>query len=92
MMVSKVPPSLRAGREAQTRISYARYSPCLFERLGAHDDGDQVTLKMVFSQEANLEAANILRAKSNILNIYGQNMRRSTNEAVQTLYMLTARR
>lgn len=51
----------------------------------------QVTLKGVFSQEANIEAERILYSKSHILNIYGENMRTTTNEGVQTLYMLTKR-
>jgi len=57
--------------------------------LGGDYDGDQVTLKGIYSQEANQEAERIMRSKSHILNIYGQNMRKTTNEGVQTLYMLT---
>lgn len=57
--------------------------------LGGDYDGDQVTLKGVYSQEACLEAEKIMKSKSHILNIYGQNMRKTTNEGVQTLYMLT---
>lgn len=54
-------------------------------------DGDQVTVKGVFSQEACEEARKIMKSKAHILNIYGGNMRRTTNEGVQTLYMLTKR-
>lgn len=57
--------------------------------LGGDYDGDQVTVKAIFSQEGNLEAEKIMNNPSNILNIYGQNMRATTNEGVQTLYMLT---
>ena len=57
--------------------------------LGGDYDGDQVTAKACFSQEANMEAEKFMRSKSHILNIYGQNMRKTTNEGVQTLYMLT---
>jgi len=49
----------------------------------------QITLKGLFSQEANKEAEDIMRAKSHILNIAGTNMRKTTNEGVQTLYMMT---
>lgn len=52
-------------------------------------DGDQVTVKGLFSQEANIEAEKIMKSKSNILNIYGDNMRKTTNEGIQTLYALT---
>lgn len=57
--------------------------------LGGDYDGDQVTVKSVFSQEANLEADKIMHSKSHIINIYGENMRQTTNEGVQTLYMMT---
>lgn len=57
--------------------------------LGGDYDGDQVTIKALFSQEANKEAQEIMESKAHILNIYGQNMRRTTNEGVQTLYMMT---
>lgn len=57
--------------------------------LGGDYDGDQVTIKGVYSQEACIEAEKIMKSKAHILNIYGQNMRKTTNEGVQTLYMLT---
>lgn len=52
-------------------------------------DGDQVTIKSVFSQEANAECEKILHSNSNILNICGDNIRKTTNEGIQTVYMLT---
>jgi DNA-directed RNA polymerase beta' subunit len=57
--------------------------------LGGDYDGDMVTIKGVFSQEANAEAHRIMSAKSNILNVYGENIRNTTNEGVHGLYMLT---
>jgi DNA-directed RNA polymerase beta' subunit len=57
--------------------------------LGGDYDGDQVTVKGLYSQEANREAEEIMMGKHHILNIYGQNMRKTTNEGIQTLYMLT---
>lgn len=57
--------------------------------LGGDYDGDQVTIKGLYSQQANAEAESIMKSKSHILNVYGQNMRKTTNEGVQTLYMLT---
>lgn len=56
---------------------------------GGDYDGDQVTAKGLFTQEANQEAEKIMMAKSHILNIYGKNMRTTTNEGVQTLFMMT---
>ena len=52
-------------------------------------DGDQITVKGLFTQEANEEARQIMKSKSHILNASGNNMRVSSNEAIQTLYMLT---
>jgi hypothetical protein len=57
--------------------------------LGGDYDGDQVTAKGVYSQEANQEAKKIMKSKSHILNIYGENMRKTEKEGIQTLYMLT---
>ena len=81
---------MRAGREAQEHIKKCVDIVRSFSKDKEYsDDGDQVTLKGVYSQEANQEAEKLLMSKSHILNIYGQNMRRTTNEGVQTLYMLT---
>lgn len=57
--------------------------------LGGDYDGDQVTIKSVFSQEANAECEKIMHSNSNILNICGGNVRETTNEGIQTIYMLT---
>ena len=57
--------------------------------LGGDYDGDQVTIKSVFSQEANAECEKIMLSNSNILNICGKNVRETTNEGIQTIYMLT---
>ena len=55
-------------------------------------DGDQVSMKGVFGQKQNIEADKIVRSKKNILNISGGNVRTTTNEAIQTLYMFTKRK
>lgn len=52
-------------------------------------DGDQLSIKGVFSQEANAECDRIVRSKANILDINASNVRKSTNECIQTLYTLT---
>jgi len=48
-----------------------------------------VTVRGVFTQEANLEAERIINSPSNILNLIGQNNRPISMEAVQTIYDLT---
>lgn len=52
-------------------------------------DGDQITVKGLFTQEANEEARRIMMSKSHILNASGNNMRTTEKEGIQTLYMLT---
>lgn len=52
-------------------------------------DGDQVTVRGVFTQEANEECERLIKSPSNILTIRGDNIRTSSNEAVQALYAMT---
>lgn len=52
-------------------------------------DGDQVSIKGVFSAEANAECDNLVRGKANFLDINAKNVRKTENEGVQTLYILT---
>ena len=57
--------------------------------MGGDYDGDQVTVKPVFSQEANDECERLMVNKANLLTIEGNAIRKIGNEAVQTLYSLT---
>jgi hypothetical protein len=50
---------------------------------------DQITIKGVFSQEANLEAEKLMRSKAAILNVNGNNIRTTKIEGIQTLYCAT---
>lgn len=50
---------------------------------------DQVTVKPVYSAEANAEAERIIKEKSNFLTVTGRNIRSSSNEVIQTLYQMT---
>ena len=52
-------------------------------------DGDQVTIKGVFSEEANAELDEQLRAKSHYFNLGSKGVRTSDKEAIQSLYNLT---
>lgn len=70
-------------------IDTLSFSNLYLKGLGGDYDGDQTTVKGVYSQEANKEAEKLLYAKTHILDVSGSNMRTTTNEGVQTLYMLT---
>lgn len=52
-------------------------------------DGDQTTVKGVFSEEANAELDAQLKAKSHYFNLGGKGVRTSSKEAIQSLYNLT---
>jgi DNA-directed RNA polymerase beta' subunit len=52
-------------------------------------DGDQITVKGVFSQEANLEAEKIMYSKASFMSINGTPTRTTTLEAIQCCYGVT---
>lgn len=57
--------------------------------LNADFDGDQVTIRGVFTQEANIEAEKLIYDKKNILSMTGKSIRGITREGVAALYELT---
>ncbi len=68
-----------------------KLSNVLLKQFGGDYDGDQMSIKGIFSQEANAECDKIVRSKANILDINASNVRKTENEAIQTLYTLTKR-
>ena len=68
-----------------------KLSNVLLKQFGGDYDGDQMSIKGIFSQEANAECDQIVRSKANILDINASNVRKTENEAIQTLYTLTKR-
>ena len=50
---------------------------------------DQITVKSVFSEEANIEAEKIMRSAANFMSVNTSNTRTSKIEAMQTLYHIT---
>jgi hypothetical protein len=57
--------------------------------LNGDYDGDQVSVRAVYSQESNEEGLRILNSISHIINITGTDMRTSSNESIQTMYSIT---
>lgn len=57
--------------------------------LGGDYDGDMVSLRAVFTQEANKECSDIIFSKKNLLNGSGEPIRLTENEAGLTLFMMT---
>ena len=56
--------------------------------MGADYDGDQVSLKILFSDEANDELRKYVDSKSQFIQLDGTNGRNPTNEALQAMYNL----
>lgn len=50
---------------------------------------DQVTVKGVWSDEANKELDEQLKSKKHYIGLSGKNVRTGSNEAIQCLYSLT---
>lgn len=57
--------------------------------MGADYDGDTGVMKGSFFKETNEELANFVDSKANFINLGCENIRVSSNEAVQSLYNLT---
>ena len=65
------------------------FSNLMLKGLGGDYDGDQASVKGVWTQEANDELNKFISSVSNYIDLGGVNIRVSTNEAVQSLYCLT---
>lgn len=65
--------------------------PCVIylKGLGADFDGDQMTIRGLWSKESNLEAAKMMMSPLNLLGINGKINRSVENEAAQALYSST---
>lgn len=70
-------------------IDTATMSNLYLAGLGADYDGDQISVRGVFTQEAQKQSEEIMYSKANVLNIYGGTARTTTNEGIQTVYMMT---
>ena len=57
--------------------------------MGADYDGDQVSVRGIWSDEANLEADQIMTSKMSALNIDGSNSKSVSKEVCNSLYELT---
>ena len=57
--------------------------------LNADYDGDTVSVRTVFSQEANNECNRLMHEPTDFLNANGTNVRTTTKEALNTLYIMT---
>jgi len=64
-------------------------SNLMLSAIGGDYDGDQVSVKGVFTKEANDELLNFINSKANYIGFNGECIRTSSNEAIQSIYNLT---
>ena len=62
---------------------------CYLGAIGGDYDGDQVTVKGVWTVEANEELDKALNSKKQYIGLTGKNVRTGSNEAIIALYILT---
>lgn len=70
-------------------IDTTRFSNSYLKGLDGDYDGDQVTSKILWTQEANEECEKVINSKKFVLSSRGSNMRAIDLEAIQTFYVLT---
>lgn len=74
---------------ANNFIDTTRFSNSYLEGLDGDYDGDQITSKILWTQEANEECERVMNSKSFFLSSNGKNMRGCGLELDQTFYVLT---
>ena len=57
--------------------------------IGGDYDGDTVTIKGIYTEEANAELDKIMNSKYNFITTANKGIRVSSNEAIQSLFNLT---
>lgn len=70
-------------------VDTVRINCYYLEALNGDFDGDTVSLRGVYTQEANAEAEEIINSKNYLMNVSGGTTRILRNEAIQALYSLT---
>lgn len=70
-------------------IDSINLSNLYLEGMGGDYDGDQVTVKGIFTKEANEELDKVMRSNYNYIDAGGKGIRKASNEAIQSMYNLT---
>lgn len=77
------------NRVGATFIDTLVMSNAHLDGMGADYDGDQVSVRGIWSDEANLEAEEIMKKKMSALNITGANSKGVAKEVFNSMYELT---
>lgn len=70
-------------------IDACQFSNSYLPGIEGDYDGDQTTVKIIFTQEANEECESVINKKSYFINASGSNIRKVGKEALQTFFVLT---
>lgn len=81
--------SLPEEKVATQFIDTITMSNLYLDAIGGDYDGDQVSVKMVFSIEANQEAEELINSLKHYISIQGGIVRIVKNEAYLTFYNMT---
>ena len=65
------------------------FSNIFLKSIGGDYDGDQCSVKGVWSEESNKELIDLINSKGTYINLGAMNIKVSTNEAIQSIYNLT---
>ncbi|MEI2420707.1 hypothetical protein V6O07_10575, partial [Arthrospira platensis SPKY2] len=87
-----IDPSLPPNVVSTKFVDTLNISNLYLAGLGGDYDGDQVTVRGIFTQEANKELEDYMTSKKNILSISGSNIRKTEKEALQAIYNFTKTR
>lgn len=70
-------------------IDTLRISNLMLSAIGGDYDGDQTSVKGVYTKEANEELLKFMNSKANYIGFNGECIRTSSNEAIQSIFNLT---
>lgn len=70
-------------------VDSLQFSNSFLDGLGGDYDGDQVTIKLIWGKEANIECAKVMNQKSFFISPSGKNVRIIKFECYQTMYDFT---
>lgn len=74
---------------SNTFVDTLQICNCYLGSIGGDYDGDQASVKSVFSIEANAELEKQLKSKAHYISLGGTNIMTASNEGLQALYNLT---
>lgn len=78
------------GMDTSNRfIDTLTFSNLYLPGIGGDYDGDQVTIKGVYTEEANEELEEFMNSKQNFINFGGKPSRKSEGDVIQSIYVFT---